>query len=59
MNQLKLHKKIEEFFKSDIKSASVKVAQSLLVNNDAKRFFFSKPMKLGLIGSGKMVFLMK
>jgi hypothetical protein len=42
MNQLELHKKIGEFFKADPKSADVKAAQDLLVNEDAKRFFFAQ-----------------
>ena len=42
MNQLELHKKIEEFFKAGISSADVKVAQDLLTNDDARRFFFSQ-----------------
>ncbi len=43
MNQLELHKKIEEFFKAGVKSVDVKTAQDLLTtNNDAKRFFFSQ-----------------
>ena len=42
MNQLELHKKIEEFFKAGVALADVKIAQSLLVNDDAKRFFFSQ-----------------
>jgi hypothetical protein len=42
MNQLELHKKIEEFFKAEVVSADVTIAKSLLVNDDAKRFFFSK-----------------
>jgi hypothetical protein len=41
MNQLELHKKIEEFFKAGVVLADVNVAQNLLVNDDAKRFFFS------------------
>ena len=40
MNQLDLHKKIGEFFKAGTGTADVDVAQSLLVNEDAKRFFF-------------------
>jgi hypothetical protein len=40
MNQLEQHKKIEEFFKAGIETADVKVAQGLLINDDAKRFFF-------------------
>src|SRR3989338_7859633 len=42
MTQLELHKKIEEFFKAGVFSADVNVAQRLLVNDDAKRFFFSQ-----------------
>ncbi|MFA5050844.1 MAG: hypothetical protein WC499_01890 [Patescibacteria group bacterium] len=42
MNQLALHKKIEEFFKAGVESADVKVARGLLLNDDAKRFFFSQ-----------------
>lgn len=42
MNQLELHKKIEEFFKTGVSPADVKIAQSLLANDDAKRFFFSQ-----------------
>ena len=41
MTQLELHKKIEEFFKARVESADVKFAKSLLINEDAKRFFFS------------------
>lgn len=42
MNQLELHKKIEEFFKAGVESADIKAAQSFLINEDAKRFFFSQ-----------------
>lgn len=42
MNQLDLHKKIEEFFKSGTEVADVNIARSLLLNEDAKRFFFSQ-----------------
>lgn len=43
MNQLELHKKIEEFFKAGVKSADIKIAQSLISkNDDAKKFFFSQ-----------------
>ncbi|TSC83897.1 MAG: Uncharacterized protein G01um101413_700 [Parcubacteria group bacterium Gr01-1014_13] len=41
MNQLELHNKIEAFFKAGLESANVKVGQDLLLNEDAKRFFFS------------------
>ncbi len=41
MNQLELHKKIEEFFKAGVTFADIKIVQSLLANDDAKRFFFS------------------
>ena len=42
INQIELHKKIEEFFNVGVSSADVKIAQSLLANDDAKRFFFSQ-----------------
>jgi len=42
MNQLELHKRIEEFFKAGVESADVTVARDLLLNDDAKRFFFSQ-----------------
>ena len=42
MTQLELHKKIEEFFKTGVNLVDVKVAQDLLVNDDAKKFFFSQ-----------------
>ena len=42
MNQLELHKKIEEFIKAGTVSADIKVAQELIKNEDAKRFFFSQ-----------------
>jgi hypothetical protein len=42
MNQLELHKKIGGFLKTDPKSADVKAAQDLLVNDDARRFFFTQ-----------------
>ncbi len=42
MNQLELHKKIEEFFKAAPATADVSYANSLLVNDDAKRFFFNQ-----------------
>ncbi len=45
MDQLALHKKIEEFLTIDIKSADIKILQSLLVNDDARRFFFSRAAK--------------
>lgn len=42
MNQLRLHKKIEEFFKAGIRSADINIAKELIANEDAKRFFFSQ-----------------
>ena len=42
MNQLELHKKIENFFKASTKTGEVKIARDLLANEDAKRFFFSQ-----------------
>src|SRR3989338_7701536 len=42
MNQLELHKKIEDFFKAGTKTGDVKIARDLLANEDAKRFFFSQ-----------------
>ena len=42
MNQLELHKKITEFLKAGVAVANVKTAQDLLVNEDAKRFFFTQ-----------------
>ena len=48
MNQLQLHKNIEEFFKAGIQSANFKVAQELLQNEDAKKFFFSMADELWL-----------
>jgi hypothetical protein len=42
MTQLDIHKRIEEFFKAGVDSADIKVAQDLLVNDDARRFFFSQ-----------------
>ena len=42
MNQLELHKKIDEFFKAGVDSADVGSAKKLLINNDAKRYFFSQ-----------------
>lgn len=42
MKQLIIHKKIKEFFKTDINLANIKVAQELLANYDAKQFFFSQ-----------------
>ncbi len=42
MNQLDLHKKIREFFDAGVDTASAEYAQSLIVNEDAKRFFFSQ-----------------
>ena len=41
MNQLELHKKIEEFFKENPDTTDAKVARSLLINEDSKSFFFS------------------
>ncbi|MFA6522437.1 MAG: hypothetical protein WCT24_02515 [Patescibacteria group bacterium] len=41
MSQLELHKRIGEFFAAGTDCADVFVAQSLQVNEDAKRFFFS------------------
>lgn len=41
MSQLDLHKKIEQFFKAGTQSASIEAARELLLNDDAKRFFFS------------------
>lgn len=48
MTQLELHKRIEEFFKAGVESADVKVAQDLLVNDDAKQYFFAQADKLWL-----------
>ena len=59
MNQLELHKRIEEFFKSGIKSAVVKNAKELIINNDAKRFFFSQADELWLDWLWKEGFLDK
>jgi hypothetical protein len=42
MNQLEIHKKIEILFKAGVESADIIVAQSLLVNDDSRRFFFSQ-----------------
>lgn len=43
MTQLELHKKIEEFFKTEVDSANVEIAKDLIKENpDAKLFFFSK-----------------
>lgn len=42
MNQLELHKKIEDFIGAGAKSADVGVCRGLLVNEDAKRFFFAQ-----------------
>lgn len=43
MKQLELHKKIDNFFKMNIDSASFRTAQELIsYNEDAKRYFFSK-----------------
>lgn len=43
MNQLELHKRIDNFFNADIEAASVKIANEILNSNtDAKRYFFSK-----------------
>lgn len=42
MTQLELHEKIEKFFKAGVGSAGIKAAQELLVNEDAKCFFFSQ-----------------
>lgn len=40
MNQLETHKKIEEFFASGVDNANTIDAVNLLINEDAKRFFF-------------------
>jgi len=48
MTQLELHKKIEEFFKAGVGSAEAVVAKSLLVNSDAKNFFFSQAVETWL-----------
>ena len=42
MSQLELHKRIEEFIKTGTETANIKVAQELIKNEDAKRFFFSQ-----------------
>lgn len=43
MNQLDIHKRIDTFFESDMKSASIEVASELInINEDAKRYFFFK-----------------
>ena len=42
MSQLELHKKIESFFKKGINSANIKIVQNFLINDDAKRFFFTQ-----------------
>ncbi len=43
MNQLDLHKKIDEFINAGTSSASVKAVQELISpNDDAKRWFFAK-----------------
>jgi len=42
MSQIELHKKIEEFLKTDIISADIGVAKSLIINDDSKRFFFTQ-----------------
>ncbi|MDD2785677.1 MAG: hypothetical protein PHS79_02160 [Patescibacteria group bacterium] len=45
MTQFELHKKIELFIKAGINSAQVNGARALLLNDDAKRFFFSSADK--------------
>jgi len=42
LNQLELHKKIDDFFQAGVDSANVDIAKTLLINDDAKRYFFSK-----------------
>ena len=42
MNQLELHKKIESFINAGVKSADAVFCRDLLVNEDAKRFFFAQ-----------------
>ena len=42
MNQLKIHKRIDDFLKAGVVLASIEVAQELIgYNSDAKRYFFS------------------
>lgn len=42
MNQLQIHKKIDDFFKTDISTATIGVATELIsYNSDAKRYFFA------------------
>lgn len=42
MSQLKLHKKIDTFFSLDIRAVQLEDSRDLLVNDDSKRYFFSK-----------------
>jgi hypothetical protein len=43
MNQIQIHKRIDEFFKAGVNVASADVANELISHNtDAKRYFFSK-----------------
>ncbi len=43
MNQLQIHKKIDDFFQSGVTNASILTARELINHNaDAKRYFFSK-----------------
>ncbi len=42
MSQLQIHKRIDEFFKAGIGSADFEVVKELIVNEDAKKYFFLK-----------------
>ena len=42
MKQLELHKQIDVFFKAGVRSAKADLALSLISNEDAKRYFFSR-----------------
>ena len=42
MKQLELHKKISDFLKQDIHTAVVETALELLVNEDAKKYFYAE-----------------
>ena len=48
MKQLELHNAIDGFFRSDIKLANLQFAQSLLQNEDSRRYFFDQANEVWL-----------
>ncbi len=57
MNQLKLHKKIEDYLKKGPESANIEVTRNFFINDDAKRFFFAQANESWLDGLRKNGFL--